>query len=85
MRGKKSDTLQGNASAYQVNPVSRTTGERRAEFVRAWGAGFEQEGGRIGGATQSVRGDKNSFKGTNLTVVEGTHPFSSPAWYCLLI
>ena len=29
---------------YQVYPVSRITGEGRAEFLRAWGPGFEQEG-----------------------------------------
>ena len=36
--------VEGNASVYQVYPVSRITGEGRAEFLRAWGPGFEQEG-----------------------------------------
>ena len=36
--------MEGNTSVYQVYPVSRITGEGRAEFVRAWGPGFEQEG-----------------------------------------
>ena len=59
-------------------PVSRITGERRAEFLRAWGHGFEEEGagggaGRMGGATQSVRGSCKPFKGINLTVLEGMH------------
>ena len=36
--------MEGNASVYQVYPVSRITGEARAEFLRTWGAGFEQEG-----------------------------------------
>ena len=31
--------VEGNASVYQVYPVSRTTGERRAEISRAWGPG----------------------------------------------
>ena len=31
----------------------------------------EGEGGETGGATQPVRGSYKSFKGTNLTVVEG--------------
>ena len=31
-----------------------------------------------------MRGNYISFKGTNLTVVEGMHQFISPAWYCLL-
>ena len=54
--------MEGNASVYQVYPVSRKTGEGRAEFLRAWGHGFEQEGtwgwgGGMGGATQNVRGN----------------------------
>ena len=36
--------MEGNASVYQVCPVSRITGEGRAEFLRAWGPGFEEEG-----------------------------------------
>ena len=64
--------MEGNASVYQVFPVSRITGEGRGDFLRAWGPGFEQVGaGRGGGetseATQSVRGNYKSFKGTNLT------------------
>ena len=35
--------VEGNASDYQVNPVSRITGEGRAEFLRTWGPGFNQE------------------------------------------
>ena len=41
--------MEGNASVYQVNSVSRTTGEGRAEFLRVWGHGFEQEGAGVGG------------------------------------
>ena len=37
--------MEGNASVYQVNPVSRTTGEGRAEILRTWGADFDQKGG----------------------------------------
>ena len=29
--------VEGNASVYQVYPVSRIAGEGRAEFLRAWG------------------------------------------------
>ena len=68
--------MEGNAPVYQVYPVSRINGEGRADFLEAWGPGFEQEGaeeGRASGATQSVRGNLQSFKGTNLTVVEGLH------------
>ena len=36
--------VEGNASVYQVYPVSRTTGEGRAEFLRTWRPGFDQEG-----------------------------------------
>ena len=48
--------MEGNASVYQDLSVSckRITGEGRAEFVRAWGHGFDQEraGGGTDGATQ---------------------------------
>ena len=34
-----------------IHPLSRIiTGEGRAEILRAWGPGFEQEGARWGGA-----------------------------------
>ena len=55
------------------------TGEGRADFLRAWGSGFEQQGsggGGTGGATPSVPGNYKSFKGTNLTVVERMHQFT---------
>ena len=68
--------MEGNASVYRVNPASHITGEGRAEFSRAWGHGFEQEGaggGGTGGATQPVRGNYKFFKGINLTVLEGMH------------
>ena len=66
--------MEGNALVYQGNPVSRISGEGRAEVLRTWGPGLEQEGAR-GGGTQSVRGNYESFKGTSLTVVEGMHQF----------
>ena len=47
--------MEGSASVYQVYAVSRITGEGRAEFLRAWEHGFEQEGaggGRWGRAGQ---------------------------------
>ena len=37
-------TVKENASAYQVNPVSRITGKGRAEFLRTWGPCFDQKG-----------------------------------------
>ena len=41
------------------------------------GGAFEQEGsgGGAGGATQYVRENYESFKGTNLTVLKGMHQF----------
>ena len=41
-----------------MNPVSRITGEGRAEFLRTWGPGFDQEGagGRGGGGERNGRG-----------------------------
>ena len=71
--GQKLTAVEGNATVYQVYPASRITGKGRA----AWGPGFEQEGaGRGGvGATQSVRGNYESFKGINLTVLEGMRQF----------
>ena len=42
--------MEGNASVYhQVNPVSRISGEARAEFLRTWGPDFDQKGGGRGG------------------------------------
>ena len=41
--------MEGNASVYPVNPASRITGEGRAEYLRMWGPGFDQEGGGRGG------------------------------------
>ena len=42
--------VEGNASLYQVNPVSRISGEGGAELLKTWGAGFDQEGaGGTGG------------------------------------
>ena len=58
---------------YQVKPLSRITGEGRAEFLRTWGPGFNPEG--AGGAAQPVRGNYKSFKGISLTVMERMHQF----------
>ena len=47
--GQNLTAVEGNASVYQVNPVSRITGEGRAECLRTWGPEFDQEergGGR---------------------------------------
>ena len=48
--GQNLTAVEGNASLHhQVYPVSRITGEGRAEILRAWGHGFDQEGARRGG------------------------------------
>ena len=70
MRGTNLTAVEGNASVYQVYPVSRITGERRSGDFKGVEPGFEQEGEV---ATQSVRGNYKSFKGTNLTVAKGMH------------
>ena len=63
--GQNLTAVEGNASVYQVNAVSRRTGEGRAEFLRTWGLGIDQKragvgggerGGGAGGAAQFVRG-----------------------------
>ena len=41
--GQNLTAVEGNASVYQVYPVTRITGEGRAESLRTWGAGFDQE------------------------------------------
>ena len=80
--------VDGNASVYQVNPVSRITGEGRAEFLRTWRPGFDQKGagvgggtgGGTGGAAHFVRGKYKSFQqgdnsdgfGKNAPVYHGT-------------
>ena len=56
--------MDGSALFYQVYPVSRITGEGRAEFLEAWGAGFEQEG-----ATGGRDGRGNSIRGWKLYIV----------------
>ena len=66
--------MEGNASVYQVNPAGRITGEGRAEILRAWGPWFEQQGAGGRGATPSVRGNYDSFKGTKLTVLNDHIP-----------
>ena len=38
-------------------PVSRITGEERAEFLRAWGPGFEEGGEGGGGGGGNGRGN----------------------------
>ena len=66
--------MEGHASIYQVNPVSRITGEGRAEFSRTWGPDFGQkvpagggEGGEgTGGAAQFVRVIYNKNENTLL-------------------
>ena len=59
--------MEGNASVYQVYPVSRITGEGRAEFLKAWGAGFEHEeaggGGERAGQHHLCVDTKNPLRG----------------------
>ena len=42
--GQKLTAVEENGSVYQVNAVSRITGEGRAEFQRARGPDFDQRG-----------------------------------------
>ena len=56
--------MEGNASVYQVYPACRITGEGRAEFLRAWGHGFEQEGA----------GGRGEWAGQLKMCVETTNP-----------
>ena len=48
--------VEGNASVYQVNPVSRITGEGRAEFLMAWGPDYKAclDLGRARGGTRRI-------------------------------
>ena len=48
--------MEGNGSVYQVNPVSRISGEGRAEFSRTWGTDFDQKGGGRGGGGEGTGG-----------------------------
>ena len=47
--GQNLTAVEGNASFFQVNTVSRITGEGRAEFWKTWGPGFDQTGAGVGG------------------------------------
>ena len=49
--------MEGNASVYQGNHVSRITGEGRAEFLRTWGAGLDQKGAGLEGGGRGGRAD----------------------------
>ena len=49
-----------------------------------WGVVTRGIRGGCGGATQYVRGNYTSFKGTNLMVVEEMHQIISPDWFCLI-
>ena len=51
---KNLTAVEGNASVYQSNPVSRITGEGRAEFLGTWGPGFDQEGAGGGRGGKSI-------------------------------
>ena len=77
--GQNLTVVKRNASVYQVNPVSRMTGEGRAEVLRVWGPGFDQKGAGVRGgaceAAQFGRGNYKSFKGITLTVLERMHQF----------
>ena len=55
----------------------RITGEGRAEFLRAWGAGFEQEGegGWGGGQLDLCVEAINPLRGQYLTVLEGGYMY----------
>ena len=51
--------MEGNESVYQVNPVNCITGEGRAEFLRTWRSGFDQEGAGVGGERRERAGQLN--------------------------
>ena len=66
--------MEGNASVHQVYPVSRITGEGRADLLRAWGSALnKREQWGTGRVTTSARGNYKSFEGTNMTVAERMH------------
>ena len=70
--------MEGNASVYQVNPVTCKTGGGRVEFLRTCGADFDQKGAGVGGtgeAAQFVRGNHTSYKGMYATVLDRMHLF----------
>ena len=58
-RGTKSDSCGRKFLSLSSVPVGRITDEGRAEILRAWGPGFEQEGGREGGRGRGAAGRLN--------------------------
>ena len=73
--------VEGNASVYQVYPVSRIVGEGRAELTknqqkkRGFGVEKEEWGGAEAQLNLSAETIK-PFTGTNVTVGEGVHEFT---------
>ena len=67
--GQNLTAVEGNASVYHVNPLSRITGEGRAEFLRTWGPGSDQEG--AGGGSGGVDGRGNSICSLKLEILWG--------------
>ena len=63
--------MEGNASVYQVNSVSRITGEGRAEFCRTWGPGFDQKGAGVGGGEGGGDGRGSSICAWKLQILQG--------------
>ena len=61
--------MDGNALVYQVYPVRRITGEGRAEFLGAWGPGFEQEG--AGGEGGEGRAGELNLCAENINPLRG--------------
>ena len=47
--------MEGNVFFYQVNLVSRITGEGGAEFWRTWGPGFDKKRAGLEGGGADVR------------------------------
>ena len=72
--------VEGNASVYQVNPVSRITGEGRAECLRTWGPSFDQKGagvrGETVGAAHFVCGNYKSYTSQGDKYIPGTEVYT---------
>ena len=62
--------VEGNVSVYRVDPISRMTGDVRAEFSRMWGPGSDQKRAGLGGEVRGGLGGGEGWAGNSCVEAE---------------